>query len=203
MTQRTIACNIFMIFYTTFTAAYNSAGVVPVFRADGRGSIEIMLLTHASQQTIANPQKWDSLYFSDISAVRARGENPALTAARAFFDQQTQYKSVEGLARAIAHNGQSFDMGNDHVTYFFPIQSRYIKTVYASEKDGSAAIKKNAIIALLNDLFDAINYASKNAVSRGVKVHDQNGNLWTLLDKFVQGLTRNKKALYDMRLTEL
>jgi hypothetical protein len=198
MSNRNFICLVFSIIFCQATLTYHSAGVVPVFRPNhGHGIIEIMLLTPVPGHAIKKTSNWDSLLFSDISAVKKDKEDPAHTAARAFFDQQTRYHSVESLAQALAHEGKSFDMGNDHVTFFLSIPSNNIKIVNAR---GGAAIDKSAIIVPLTDLFDSIHFAQKNNTDKGVKVHDQNGNLWTLFDKFVQGLVNNERGLHTMHL---
>lgn len=183
---------------------FDSAGVVPMFRcAAGHGKLEYVLYTPVEAREIKKMDvaSWDRLLFSDISAKVKHNEDAVHAAARAFFDKQTQYDSIDSLVEALRLHGKSMDMGNGHVTYFFPIQDRYLKTL--TRYKVQAAIDDSAMIGLWEDIFDAITFAKRSmaqAEGRGVKVHDHDGCLWTLYDKFVLGLVKNEQRLHSMRL---
>ena len=184
--------------YSFTIQPFHSAGVVPVFRSRGHGLVQWAFITQTPWKTIQNMGLWQTLLFSDTSATKHGNEDPATTAARGFFDKQTQYRTVEELAQALRRHAQSFDMGNDHVTYFLPIQDRYLKAIQSP-----APIDESTIVINATDIGHAITYAQKNLAQthgRGILVHDQNGNTWTLLDAFIIGLVKNKDALFAMHL---
>lgn len=180
---------------------HHSAGVVPLFRYNqGRGKIGYLLFT-PTHVNINNPSSWDQLLFSDLSSLRQGNEDPATTAARAFYSQQSAYHSINSLANALRRYGKAFDMGNKHITYFFPIQDRFLPLFRLS-----SCISGGAMAGIWENLFQTIQYAQEHISTtegKGVKAHDKDGCLWTLFDEFVKGLVRNEHQLKNLRLEGL
>lgn len=161
---------------------YHSAGVIPLYNPGG-GQTALLFTP--------NPKAGEPL-FSDAGATKSTEKHPAVTAAQGFFSRQTRYKTVKELAHAIKDHGTPLYMGS-HISYLFPVHEHDVKALRAL-----CALDHGVISVPMSNLGDALRYADHRRTSRGVKVHDWNGNTWTLYDKFVEGLLHNRHRIHGL-----
>ncbi len=167
---------------------YNSAGVVPIvqskqkqialFRANQKPMP--VNLPQALSNTTADRTRFlvkEGIILADLGAhaVPSDKKNPAMTAARAFFKFQSQYKSIQELADALLKRGTKIDMGN-HITYFMSVDP--------NKYQGPSSEK----LIMLSDLLLAIRTAQNTKQFNSVLCHDPNGVFVLIHNKFAEGL---------------